>query len=122
MDATVNVKVAHIRPDYTDLLDWMSEPNNVYIGRKGIVFVINPADGNKCRWPKRDSKWCNPYKINAKISRERSLELYKEHLQSMLEDEQTLKEFKLLKGKTLGCWCKPDKCHGDVILETLASL
>ena len=21
-----------------------------------------------------------------------------------------------LKGKTLGCWCKPQSCHGDVLL------
>jgi hypothetical protein len=22
-----------------------------------------------------------------------------------------------LKGKQLGCWCKPNKCHGDVLLK-----
>jgi hypothetical protein len=22
-----------------------------------------------------------------------------------------------LKDKTLGCWCKPEKCHGDVLAE-----
>jgi hypothetical protein len=22
-----------------------------------------------------------------------------------------------LKGKVLGCWCKPDACHGDVLAE-----
>jgi len=25
-----------------------------------------------------------------------------------------------LKGKTLGLWCKPKQCHGDVLLELLA--
>jgi hypothetical protein len=25
-----------------------------------------------------------------------------------------------LRGKTLGCWCKPLPCHGDVIVELLA--
>lgn len=24
-----------------------------------------------------------------------------------------------LKGKTLGCWCKPNPCHGDVLLTLL---
>ena len=24
-----------------------------------------------------------------------------------------------LEGKTLGCFCKPEKCHGDVLLELL---
>ena len=22
-----------------------------------------------------------------------------------------------LKGKTLGCWCKPNNCHGDILIE-----
>jgi hypothetical protein len=22
-----------------------------------------------------------------------------------------------IKGKTLGCWCKPEACHGDVLAE-----
>jgi len=28
-------------------------------------------------------------------------------------------EFRQLRGKTLGCWCKPEACHGDVLLELL---
>ena len=24
-----------------------------------------------------------------------------------------------LKGKVLGCWCKPASCHGDVIAEII---
>jgi hypothetical protein len=27
-----------------------------------------------------------------------------------------------LKGKTLGCFCKPEACHGDVIAEYLNNL
>ncbi|MBA3285144.1 MAG: DUF4326 domain-containing protein, partial [Nitrosopumilus sp.] len=22
-----------------------------------------------------------------------------------------------LRGKTLGCWCRPDACHGDLLAE-----
>jgi hypothetical protein len=22
-----------------------------------------------------------------------------------------------LNGKELGCWCKPDKCHGDILIK-----
>ena len=29
------------------------------------------------------------------------------------------KELKKLKGKNLGCWCKPNKCHGDRLLELI---
>lgn len=28
-----------------------------------------------------------------------------------------MEELLLLKGKTLGCWCKPEACHGDVLVE-----
>ena len=24
-----------------------------------------------------------------------------------------------LKGKTLGCWCKPEDCHGDILVYEL---
>ena len=27
-----------------------------------------------------------------------------------------------LRGKKLGCWCKPDPCHGDVIIDYLNNL
>lgn len=26
-------------------------------------------------------------------------------------------EIPLLAGKTLGCWCKPNPCHGDVLVK-----
>ncbi len=35
----VNLKVANIRPKYKNLKEWMDDENNVYIGRKGIVFT-----------------------------------------------------------------------------------
>jgi len=115
--SVVNVKVAYIRPKYQNLGEWCQKKNHIYIARRGIVFV----DGE--RYPKKDSPWCNPYKVGAKYTREESLELYRKHLEKMLEDEDKLEEFLLLKGKTLGCWCKEPKkevaCHGDVILEFL---
>jgi hypothetical protein len=27
-----------------------------------------------------------------------------------------------LKGKTLGCWCKPEACHGDILAELADTL
>jgi hypothetical protein len=30
-----------------------------------------------------------------------------------------LKQLRELKGKELGCWCKPNKCHGDILLELI---
>ena len=35
----VNVRVAHIRPQYDDLREWCNGETNVYIARAGVVFV-----------------------------------------------------------------------------------
>ena len=38
----VNVKKAHLNQNgYTDIREWMSYPNNVYIGRKMRIFIHN---------------------------------------------------------------------------------
>jgi len=120
MTTVVNVKVKYIRPEYNNLVDWCQDENNVYIGRAGIVF----CDGE--RFPKKASPWCNPYKVGKMYTREDALELYEQHLNRMLEDEETRNDFMLLRGKRLGCWCKePGKdvaCHGDVIVRKLQEL
>ena len=60
----VNVKVKNIRPIYDNLEEWMKDSNNIYIGRKGVVFI------NGIRFPKENSIWCNPYKIDKNNDRE----------------------------------------------------
>tara|TARA_Y100000385_G_scaffold263608_1_gene296246 strand:+ start:3884 stop:4078 length:195 start_codon:yes stop_codon:yes gene_type:complete len=47
MSKIVNVKVSHIRPSYTDLHDWMKNPENEYIGRGGVVFITLNGDKTK---------------------------------------------------------------------------
>lgn len=114
--SVVNVKVAHIRPKYNNLKEWMEDENNVYIGRRGIVFV----DG--VRFPSKDSIWCNPYKITADRDRNKVIELYTQHLENQLKNPMMVNELLKLKGKTLGCWCKPDGCHGDILLSYIEKL
>lgn len=46
--SVVNVKVAFIRPEYQNLKEWMQDDKNVYIGRKGIVFVDGKRFPNEC--------------------------------------------------------------------------
>lgn len=40
-----------------NLKEWMNDPNNVYIERRGIVFI----DGK--RFPEQDSPYANPFKV-----------------------------------------------------------
>jgi hypothetical protein len=116
-----NVKVKFIRPKYENLEQWMNDPDNIYIGRRGIVFI------NKERFPKKDSLFANPFKVDKKdnTSRETVISQYKKYIIHRIINEPLFKEeFFKLKGKNLGCWCKdpsnPDiACHGDVLLHLL---
>ena len=40
-----------------------------------------------------------------------------------IEKEPELKsKLILMKRKNLGCWCHPEYCHGDILLELINSL
>ena len=115
-----NVKVACIRPKYQNLKVWMEDPNNVYIGRRGIVFI----DG--VRYPPKDSIFANPFKVGKNGDREEVIAKYREYIIDKIESgEIPLEEVENLEGKTLGCWChdikeKGPPCHGDVLVEILS--
>jgi len=114
--SVVNVKVKHIRPQgYLDLKHWCEGVDNVYIGRPGVVFVGKP-DGTKERFPKQGSKWANPFKIsNNGYTRETSLDAYEQYIRQKILEDPLRYDLNELKGKALGCWCKPERCHGDIL-------
>ena len=115
--SVINCKVKFIRPKYQNLKQWTEDINNVYIGRRGIVFIDNE------RFPKKDSPFCNPFKIGKNSLRDEVIKKYKEYILIKIEKEPELKnELILMKGKKLGCWCHPESCHGDILLELINSL
>lgn len=67
----------------------------------------------------RPSRWGNPFShrrdtkaICIVASREEAVSAYENWIKTQPE---LLKDIHKLKGKTLGCWCKPASCHGDVL-------
>ena len=63
----------------------------------------------------RPSPWGNPYRIGVHGTRAQCIEAYRDEL---LRDPKRLARVRAeLRGKTLGCWCAPEPCHGDVLLE-----
>jgi hypothetical protein len=110
--SVVNVKVAHIRPQYKNLQDWMKCENNIYIGRRGIVFIDN------ARFPSENSPWCNPFKI-INGNRDECLQKYEIYITAKINSSELCLDE--LRGKILGCWCKPEKCHGDILIKLLNS-
>ena len=72
----------------------------------------------------RPSKWGNPYthkqsKSKADIvvpTRREAIEKYREYI-LFGDGKHLLDDLHELKDKTLGCWCKPKSCHGDILKE-----
>lgn len=69
----------------------------------------------------RGSKWGNPYSHKEGTlaeevvdSRSEAVKKYEEYL---LSNDELMSSLSELKGKTLGCWCKPKACHGDILLK-----
>ena len=62
----------------------------------------------------RPSKWGNPFKIGRDGNRQEVIAKYKKYI---LANKKLLQDIRELKGKTLGCWCHPKLCHGDVLCE-----
>lgn len=74
------------------------EPYDVYIGRP--------------------SKWGNPFSLK-RMTRDEVIARYREWIKYHPELLADLHE---LKGKRLGCFCKPSACHGDVLAELADAL
>ena len=73
----------------------------------------------------RPTKWGNPFthiddkKTAARFivpSRDIAIESYRKYILEG-EGKWLLEHLHELKGKTLGCWCHPKSCHGDILLE-----
>ena len=67
----------------------------------------------------RPSKWGNPFQIGKDGTREEVINKYKDYI---FDNPELLSSLHELKGKTLGCWCKPLPCHGDVLIELIKEL
>ena len=65
----------------------------------------------------RPSIWGNPYRIGKDGTREEVIQKYRERLLSLPHLIKLAKE--RLAGKVLGCCCKPQSCHGDILVELI---
>lgn len=76
---------------------------DVYIGR---AVMRDP-------WRLPASKWANPFKVSDYAGGVAEVvALYAAHVRRTPALVAALPE---LRGKVLGCWCKPGPCHGDVL-------
>lgn len=82
--------------------------------RKGYdVYIGRPGKG-------QISKWGNPFVIGKDGTREEVIEKFRAYLvQSYHDGKFTREDILALDGKTLGCFCSPLPCHGDVLIEAI---
>lgn len=84
----------------TRVVHCKKEPFDIYIGR--------PSIGG------------NPFVIGKNVAtREEAIAKHKEWVRTQ---PWLLNYLKSIKGKTLGCWCKPKTCHGDNYVELIEEL
>lgn len=84
-------KIVHMKKDHYD----------IYIGRPSI--------------------WGNPFShregtkaLYKTETRDQAVEAYRQWIKTQ---PQLLAKLPELKGKVLACWCKPQACHGDILVE-----
>lgn len=71
----------------------------------------------------RPSRWGNPFthKDGTRAeyvvgTRDEAVERYRAWLWAEIRDGRIeLSELAALRGKTLGCWCAPARCHGEIL-------
>lgn len=62
----------------------------------------------------RKSKWGNPFELPDDGSRDDVCNHYRDHY---FPHKPSLSDVSALRGKALGCWCSPDRCHADHLAD-----
>ncbi len=92
-----------------------TEDYDVYIGRgsSGYTHINNTDPG--------DPGWLgNPYRVGKDGTREEVVQQFEDDFMDKIRNDDEFRDaVHNLKGKTLGCFCKPKLCHGDVIANYL---
>ncbi len=82
--------------------------NAVYIGRPNTALGLS------------GSKFANKFPITETESREIVIEKYRKWLWGQIKTGNiSLEDLLSLEGKDLVCYCAPQACHGDILLEAI---
>jgi hypothetical protein len=79
-------------------------PNSVYVGRWTRPIRIS-------------SDWRNRFKVRENGPREEVKQVIARYRAWLCGQPELIAALPELRGKDLICWCVPDSCHADVLLE-----
>ena len=121
--AIVTRAVEEVKPEY----EWsQSELERKAIAEAGGTVVANmhqDSDRALLHWAKstnrftridRSSDWGNPFEMPADGDRDTVCDSYEIFFPRKFSLHNRLDE---LRGKVLGCWCYPQRCHGDYLVS-----
>jgi len=80
-----------------------------------VIHIRNKTGSPDEVYIGRGSKWGNPYVIGKDGNRTEVIDRYLKYAIRHFGD----RDLEVLRGKTLVCYCKPQACHGDVLIELL---
>lgn len=89
-----------------------------------MTTVVNMrTHGQKgCTKIDRTTAFGNPFIIGKDGTREEVIAKYRDYFRNrLLKDPACRAAVEKLRDRILGCWCKPEACHGDIIKEWLDS-
>jgi hypothetical protein len=96
----------------------------IVLNMKALGFRVPPGAVYVGRG--RGSKFGNPFEMPRDGSREEVIEKYEAWLQgdenSLIPMGLTVDDFRSLVGKDLVCWCAPEACHADVLMDYVQHL
>jgi hypothetical protein len=102
-DCPSMVVAGDVAPPMTRAVNLRTEAYDIYIGRRGKG---------------KPGYFGNPFSVREHGAA--ALDKYRDYFQArLLTDPEFKQRIGELRGKVLGCFCKPGPCHGDVIVEYL---
>lgn len=87
-----------------------------------MTEVVNKRDRLYDVYIGRGSIWGNPFTVE-KYGRDGCIDKYEHYIRDKLQNNPELwQELQKLEGKVLGCFCKPKRCHGDILVKILEEI
>lgn len=109
--------------DQTVLEEWFTSQGEIKqpVGARTTVANIKGSQFDVLI--DRRTEFGNPYKMKSEKDRRLVILRYRKYFyKKIIKDPEFLSAVAELRGKVLGCWCKPKDCHGDVIAQYLNTL
>jgi len=112
---------------YMDEQSWTDSERvrRAFVENGGTVVAHMKDDEHLIRWAQfagvyqridRKSDWGNPFVLPEDGDRDTVCDSFAVYLE---RKPSLLKKLPELKGKVLGCWCHPERCHGEEIIKRM---